>query len=141
MKDSTIKYLQLSIALREKLFNREKTREAQSYAFNDQIHQQELKQKIEQNQLQYRNRLNVYVLLAGLLILLLVAGGLWRRNIYRKKSFVLLQKQKQEIDNQKSKVEQTLEELKNTNPNLSNQKKWLHLVNLLPVLHMRYRTL
>ncbi|HEU5365017.1 MAG TPA: ATP-binding protein, partial [Hanamia sp.] len=130
MKDSTIKYLQLSIALREKLFNREKTREAQSYAFNEQIHQQELKQKIEQNQLQYRNRLNVYVLLAGLLILLLVAGGLWRRNIYRKRSFVLLQKQKQEIDNQKSKVEQTLEELKNTQSQLIQSEKMASLGEL-----------
>jgi signal transduction histidine kinase len=130
MKDSTIKYLQLSIALREKLFNREKTREAQSYAFNDQIHQQELKQKIEQNQLQYRNRLKVYVLLAGLLILLLAAGGLWRRNIYRKRSFVLLQKQKQEIDNQKSKVEQTLEELKNTQSQLIQSEKMASLGEL-----------
>ena len=130
MKDSTIKYLQLSIALREKLFSREKTREAQSYAFNEQIHQQELKQKIEQNQLQYRNRLNVYVLLAGLLILLLVAGGLWRRNIYRKRSFVLLQKQKQEIDNQKSKVEQTLEELKNTQSQLIQSEKMASLGEL-----------
>jgi signal transduction histidine kinase len=130
MKDSTIKYLQLSIALREKLFSREKTREAQSYAFNEQIHQQELKQKIEQNQLQYRNRLNVYVLLAGLLILLLVAGGLWRRNIYRKRSFVLLQKQKQEIDNQKSKVEQTLEELNNTQSQLIQSEKMASLGEL-----------
>ncbi|HET7118874.1 MAG TPA: ATP-binding protein [Hanamia sp.] len=130
MKDSTIKYLQLSIALREKLFSREKTREAQSYAFNEQIHQQELKQKIEQDQLQYRNRLNVYILLAGLLILLLVAGGLWRRNIYRKRSFVLLQKQKQEIDNQKSKVEQTLEELKNTQSQLIQSEKMASLGEL-----------
>jgi signal transduction histidine kinase len=130
MKDSTIKYLQLSIALREKLFNREKTREAQSYAFNEQIHQQELKQKIEQDQLQYRNRLNVYILLAGLLVLLLVAGGLWRRNIYRKRSFVLLQKQKQEIDNQKSKVEHTLEELKNTQSQLIQSEKMASLGEL-----------
>ena len=128
MKDSTIKYLQLSIALREKLFNREKTREAQSYAFNEQIHQQELQQKIEQDQLKYQNGLNVYILLAGLLILLLVAGGLWRRNIYRKRSFVLLQKQKQETDTQKSKVEQTLEELKTypipTHPIRKNGFAW-----------------
>src|SRR5665213_1722900 len=130
MKDSTIKYLQLSIALREKLFNREKTREAQSYAFNEQIHQQELQQKIEQDQLKYRNRLNVYILLASLLILLLVAGGLWRRNIYRKRSFVLLQKQKQETDTQKSKVEQTLEELKNTQSQLIQTEKMASLGEL-----------
>ena len=130
MKDNTIKYLKLSITLREKLFSREKTREVQSFAFNEQIHQQELKQKIEQDQLQYRNRLNVYILVAGLFILLLVAGGLWRRNIYRKKSFAMLQKQKQEIDNQKTKVELTLETLKATQSQLIQSEKMASLGEL-----------
>jgi C4-dicarboxylate-specific signal transduction histidine kinase len=60
----------------------------------------------------------------------LVAGGLWRRNIYRKRSFVLLQKQKQEIDNQKSKVEQTLEELNNTQSQLIQSEKMASLGEL-----------
>ncbi len=46
LRDSTIKYLKLSSSLREQLFSREKTREAQNIAFNEQIHQQELQQKL-----------------------------------------------------------------------------------------------
>ena len=68
----------------------------------------ELQQKLQQSESQYRNRLNIYMLAAGLLILLIVAGGLWRKNIYKQKSLSLLQKQKQEIDIQKNKVEETL---------------------------------
>jgi two-component system, NtrC family, sensor kinase len=94
------------------------------------LHQQELQQKIEQNKVEYKNRLNIYILLAGLLILLIVAGGLWRRNVYKQKSFVLLQKQKQEIDSQKQKVETTLEELKSTQVQLIQSEKMASLGEL-----------
>jgi signal transduction histidine kinase len=56
--------------------------------------------------------------------------GLWRRNIYRKKSFVLLQKQKQEIDDQKTKVEKTLDELKSTQSQLIQSEKMTSLGEL-----------
>jgi len=116
--DSTVKYMGLSILIKDSLFNREKVREVQDLSFNEQLRQQELQQKTEQNELQYRNHLNVHILLGGLIILLVVAVGLWRRNIFRQKSFVLLQKQKQETDAQKNKAEQTLEELRNTQSQL-----------------------
>ena len=40
--DSTIKYLKLSNSLKDSLFSRKKTREAQKFAFNEKLHQQEL---------------------------------------------------------------------------------------------------
>jgi signal transduction histidine kinase/Flp pilus assembly protein TadD len=128
--DSTLKYLKLTNNLKDSLFNQQKTREAQSFAFNEQFHQQELQQQLTQSKLQYRNRLNVYILLAGLLILLLVAGGLWRKNIYKQKSFALLQKQKQEIDLQKAKVEWSLHELKSTQAQLIHSEKMASLGEL-----------
>ena len=128
--DSTVKYMGLSILIKDSLFNREKVREVQDLSFNEQLHQQELQQKIEQNELQYRSRLKVYILLGGLIMLLVVAVGLWRRNVYRQKSFALLQKQKHEIDNQKNKVEQTLEELRNTQSQLIQSEKMASLGEL-----------
>jgi signal transduction histidine kinase len=104
--------------------------QVQSLTFNEQLSEQELQQKIEQSKLQYKSRLNIYILLAGLLILLIVAVGLWRWNIYRKKSFALLQKQKQETDTQKAKVEQTLEELKTTQAQLIQSEKMASLGEL-----------
>jgi two-component system, NtrC family, sensor kinase len=128
--DSTVKYMGMSILIKDSLFNREKVRQVQDVSFNEQLRQQELQQKIEQNELQYRNRLNIYILVAGLVILLIIAGGLWRRNIYRKKSFALLQKQKQEIDNQKQKVESALEDLKSTQAQLIQSEKMASLGEL-----------
>jgi two-component system, NtrC family, sensor kinase len=126
----SIKYYKLNKATYDSLFNQQKTREAQSFAFNEQLHQQDLQQKLEQADLVYRNRLNIYFLLAGLVILIIVAGGLWRRNIFKQKSFALLQKQKQETDNQKQKVEKTLEELKSTQAQLIQSEKMASLGEL-----------
>ena len=82
-----------------------------------------LQQTIQQTQLKYRNRLNVYILLAGLLILLIVALGLWRRNIYKQKSFALLQKQKEQIQS-------TLTQLKSTQSQLIQSEKMASLGEL-----------
>lgn len=130
ISDSTVRYLRLTINLKDSLFNQQKTREAQNFAFNEQLHQQKLQQIVQQTQLKYRNRLNVYILLSGLIVLVIVAGGLWRRNIFKQKSFALLQKQKEEIDIQKSKVEQTLKELINTQSQLIQSEKMASLGEL-----------
>jgi len=128
--DSAVKYMGLSILIKDSLFNREKVRQVQDVSFSEQLHQQELLQKIKQNDLRYRNRLNVYALLAVLIILLLLAGGLWRRNVYKQRSFALLQKQKQEIDIQKQKVESALSELKSTQNQLIQTEKMASLGEL-----------
>ena len=125
--DSTLKYLRLTISFKDSLFNQQKTREAEAYSFNERLHQQELNQKLEQSNLQYKSRLNNYALLAGLLVFVIVSVGLWRRNIFKQKSYSLLQKQKSETDSQKSKVEKTLEELRITQSQLIQQEKMASL--------------
>jgi signal transduction histidine kinase len=125
--DSLARYLDLTIAAKDSLFSQQKVMQVQSLTFNEQLSQQELQQKIEQNAIRYKNRLNIYILFASLLILLIVAAALWRRNIYRKKSYTLLQTQNQEIDNQKQKVESALEELKATQSQLIQSEKMASL--------------
>ncbi len=128
--DSAVEYMGRSIMIKDSLFNREKVREVQNVSFSEQLHQQELQQRVKQNELQYRNRLNVYILFAGVIILSLAAVGLWRRNVYKQKSFALLQKQKREIDVQKERVEKTLEELKSTQAQLIQSEKMASLGEL-----------
>ena len=123
INDSTLKYLKLTINLKDSLFNQQKTREAQGFAFNEQLHQQELKQKLEQENAQYRSRLNIYLLLGGLLILSILAVGLWRRNIFKQKSFALLQKQKEQIQD-------ALTQLKSTQSQLIQSEKMASLGEL-----------
>ena len=121
--DSALRYMQIMLVAKDSLFSQAK----QNLYFNEQLHQQEIHQKIEQEQSADRNRQNIIVLLAGLTIILIIAIGLWRKNIYKQKSYAILQKQKQEIDIQKGKVEHTLDELKTTQQQLIQSEKMASL--------------
>jgi signal transduction histidine kinase len=124
--DSALKYTQIMMVAKDSLFSQAK----QNLAFNEQMYQQDLQQKIEQEQLTSRNRQNNIVLLSGLVIGLIVSVGLWRRNIYKQRSYSILQEQKQEIDTQKTKVEKTLEELRSTQAQLIQSEKMASLGEL-----------
>jgi signal transduction histidine kinase len=128
--EEALKYYKLVIESNDNLYNQDKQRQILSYQFNEQLHQQELQQQLTQANLAYRNRLNDYFLLGGLVILIIVAGGLWRRNVFKQRSYALLQKQKQETDFQKTKVEKTLEELRSTQAQLIQSEKMASLGEL-----------
>jgi len=124
--DSTLKYTQIMMVAKDSLFSQAK----QNLSFNERLHQQELQEIMEQEHLASRNRQNIIILLSGLLIILIVAIGLWRKNIYKQKSYALLQKQKQEIDFQKTKVENALSDLKSTQAQLIQSEKMASLGEL-----------
>jgi signal transduction histidine kinase len=126
VNDSALKYMQIMMIAKDSLFSQAK----QNLYFNEQSHQQELQQKIQQQQLVSKNRQNMIFLLSGLIIVLVVAIGLWRRNIYKQRSYLVLEKQKQEIDIQKAKTEKTLEELRTTQTQLIQQEKMVSLGEL-----------
>jgi signal transduction histidine kinase len=129
-KDSVIYYQKLAISLKDRLFDRQRTREAQNVIFDERMRQEKVQQQLAQANLVYKNRLNIYFLVGGLVVLVIVAGGLWRRNVYKQRSYALLQQQKQEIDIQKAKVEKTLAELKSTQTQLIQQEKMASLGEL-----------
>lgn len=124
--DSAYKYLKTAISLKDSLFNREKTMAFQNLAFKEQEKQKE----IEASKLQYQNRLKTYSLLGILFTILAIAVILFRNNRQRQKAFALLQKQKQQIDLQKAKVEYALEELKVTQTQLIQSEKMASLGEL-----------
>jgi signal transduction histidine kinase len=124
--DSTLKYLRVSISLKDSLFNRGKTIAIQNLAFKEEQKQKE----IAASKLKYQNRLKMYALLGGLAALLVIAFILLRNNRRKQKAFALLQKQKQEIDIQKAKVEKTLDELKRTQAQLVQSEKMASLGEL-----------
>jgi signal transduction histidine kinase len=122
-----LKYYNLAMEANNNLYNQDRQRQLLSYQFNEQLRQQELQQQLEKANLLYRSRLNIYFLLGGLVILIIVAGGLWRRNIFKQRSYALLQNQKQETDFQKTKAEKTLEELRSTQAQLIHSEKMASL--------------
>jgi signal transduction histidine kinase len=111
-KDSTLKYYKMSLQLNEKMFDREKIREAQSLAFNEKIHQQELKEQNEKEQ----NRIKIYGLLGLSVIFLVIVFFLWRNNQQKQKA--------------KSKIEQAYDDLKTTQQQLIQSEKMASLGEL-----------
>ncbi len=124
--DSAFKYMKTSLGLRDSLFNREKTTAFQNLAFKEQEKQKE----IEASKLQYQNQLKLNAVLGILFTVLAIVGILFRNNRQRKKAFMLLQKQKEQTDLQKTKVEQALEDLKVTQTQLIQSEKMASLGEL-----------
>jgi len=124
--DSTVKYLKLIIALKDKFFNQENEREIENISFNERLTEQE---QLQQQQ-QLQNKIKLYSLLAALIIFLVIAFILYRNNKHKQKAYSLLQRQKQEINTQKEKVEQTLRELEITQAQLIQSEKMASLGEL-----------
>ncbi|WP_435356371.1 tetratricopeptide repeat-containing sensor histidine kinase [Emticicia sp. SJ17W-69] len=126
IKDSTIKYLKISETLRNNLFNRQKIREAQAFAFNEKLHQQKLSTQIQENQ----NKIKLYVLLVIIIASLGVVFLLWRNNQHKQKANNLLSRQKEEINLQREKAEKALIQLKATEAQLIQSEKLASLGEL-----------
>jgi signal transduction histidine kinase len=119
ISDSTLKYLKLTIGIKDSLYSRQKEREVQNIAFNEQLNEQELQKQKEQAE----TRLKMFALMALLCGLLVIAVLQWRNNSHRQRAFNLLQSQKQETDLQKAKAEHALAELRCTQTQLIQSEK------------------
>ena len=125
-QDSAFKYQGIMLAMKDSLFSREKVKQMENLSFNEQIRQQEIVTEREQ----FQNKIKMYALLAVIVVFLVIAFILWRNNKHKQKAYALLQKQKQEIDIQRSKAEKTLEELRTTQAQLIQSEKMASLGEL-----------
>ncbi len=121
-----IRYYKISMAIKDSLYNQEKISRVNGLVFDAQLREQEL----QATQVKYQNRLKMYGLLAVVGSFLSIALFLWRGNQRRKKAYALLQKQNQEIDIQKERLQQTLKELRSTQALLIQQGKMASLGEL-----------
>lgn len=90
-KDSAVKYLELSVALNNELFNLEKERDIQNLTFNEQLRQEEI---VKERQ-QFQSKLRLYAILTVGAVLLAIGLQHWRHNQQREKAYLQLQEQKQ----------------------------------------------
>jgi len=125
-KDSLLKYMELSHNFKDSFYSKEKDKELQNITFNEQLKRQEM----IATQVKYKSKVQLIALASGLLVVVLIAGMLWRNNRHRKKAYKLLQTQKQETDFQKVKVEQAFDELKSTQAQLIQSEKMASLGEL-----------
>lgn len=106
-KDSTIKYLELSVALNNKLFALEKERDIQNLTFNEQLRQEE----IERERQQFRSQIRLYGILTVGAVLLGIGLLHWRHNQQREKAKLLLQEQKQRTRQEQLKADLKIQQI------------------------------
>lgn len=123
MPDSAYKYLQLSYALKDSLYNTEKIRQFQTLNFNEATRKQQLEQQSREEKRRYETKIKMYGLIGIITGVAILALILYRNNRQKQKANVMLETQKQEI-------EATLGELKNTQRQLIQSEKMASLGEL-----------
>jgi two-component system, NtrC family, sensor kinase len=117
--DSALQYINIYYPLRDSMYNMEKVRQAQYLAFTDSERQREM----EAQKTAYHNNLQFYLLLLIITFLLVLAIVFWRNNQSKQKANLLLQNQKEQIQN-------TLKKLKLTQQQLIQSEKMASLGEL-----------
>ena len=121
--DSAYKYLHLSVAVKDSLYNSDKIRQFQALTINEAARRQQLEQQSREAKQQYDAKVKMYGLLTGLIVILIIALILYRNNKQKQSANTLLQSQKKEI-------EKTLGELKSTQSQLIQSEKMASLGEL-----------
>lgn len=117
--DSAFKYLELSVTTKDSLFNVEQVKKVQ----NLKLQEQQRQQSIVAARVEYQNKIKLYALIFASLILLLIALVLWHHNKQKQKAYTLLQQQK-------TKTDEALNELKSTQAQLIQSEKMASLGEL-----------
>jgi two-component system NtrC family sensor kinase len=124
--DSALKYLKITLAVRDSVFNTARIQQIEMLDFDEQQRQKELAAAKEKLQ----NQVKLYSVLAALAIFLLITIIQYRNNRNKQKANLLLKKQKNETDIQKAKVEKAYEELQSTQKQLVQSEKMASLGEL-----------
>jgi two-component system NtrC family sensor kinase len=112
LPDSALKYQDIMLAAKDSAFSKEKIKQMENFAFDEQMRQQAIIEK----QAQYRNSVKMYSLVAVVGVFLVLAIILWRNN-----------RHKQQANEQ---IQKTLAELKATQTQLIQSEKMASLGEL-----------
>ncbi len=124
--DSALRYLRIAQAAKDSIFS-----QRQLQKFQRQIAENEQRQRdAEAARLKYQEHVKLYASLAAFIVFLLLSGILYRNNRQQKKANALLVHQRKEIEIQRTKAEDALEELKATQSQLVQREKMASLGEL-----------
>jgi len=88
------KYFKLTTEAKDSLFSQDKVKQLLSISFDEKQRQQDIAEAKDQ----YQNKVRIYALAAGLVILMLLSFIFWRNSRQRQAANHLLQKQKEDIE-------------------------------------------
>ncbi|MBC7935028.1 MAG: two-component sensor histidine kinase [Rhizobacter sp.] len=109
--DSAYKYLQHFVVLKDSLHNFSKIAEAQNFAFNQTLTDQQVAQGKKEAEQQLKNKIRLYVL-AGVIAFILLATFLLMRNLRNKRrANIVLTQQKEEIQTSLAALKETQAQL------------------------------
>jgi two-component system NtrC family sensor kinase len=114
--DSAFKYLETLVAAKDSLFNQNKNQQLQTILFNEKLQEQQNKAEDER----FKNQVKMYIMAAGLVVLLVVCILLWW-NVRRKLQVNRL------LNEQGGKMQKTLTEIKTLKAQLSRKEKMASL--------------
>jgi len=123
--DSALKYVKLMLTS-DSIFNQQKVQQFVGLLSDEK--QRSVKEQAARQQ--YKDRIRIYSLLIALVIFSLIAFLLYRNNKQNQKANKVLQLQKEEIEQQRTKAEATLEELKSAQEQLIQSEKMASLGEL-----------
>ncbi|MEJ7738415.1 MAG: tetratricopeptide repeat protein [Chitinophagaceae bacterium] len=121
-----LQYFKMAMAVRDSVFNSEKAKQTQRLEFME----KERRESIEDARREYTNKVRLYALLSAMGLFLLLAIIFYRNNRIKQRANEVLNRQKQEIDHQRSKAENALEELRSTQAQLVQREKMASLGEL-----------
>jgi two-component system NtrC family sensor kinase len=121
-----LRYYKIAATAKDNLYGAEKVQKLQTMTLDE----QERQQKVEADKINYQNKVRQYALFAGLAVFLIIALILYRSNRNKQKANALLQNQRDEIDRQKSKLQQSLDNLKSAQAQLIQSEKMASLGEL-----------
>ena len=124
--DSAFHYQELAARANDSVWGPTKINQLQLLILDEQQRQQDQKTKEEH----FKNNVKLYSSLAGAMVLLLLAGILYRNNQQKHKANRLLHQQKEEINHQRHNAEKALAELKSTQAQLIQKEKMASLGEL-----------
>jgi two-component system, NtrC family, sensor kinase len=126
MPDSALKYMKAMMAIRDTIFNSAKLQQVALLNFDEGQRQRDIAVAKER----YRNQVRFYALISAVIIFLLLSAILYRNNRNKQRANAILEFQKKEIDQQRTKAEQTLKELRSTQKQLIQAEKMASLGEL-----------
>jgi len=126
--DSSYKYQGLALTAKDSIYKAtvKSLNDFQKLSFQAQLHEQELEKEKDAIQ----SKIRTYVLLAGITVLLLLAGIFYRNNRQKQKVNNVLSQQKEEIESQRDNLENALIDLKTTQTQLIQSEKMASLGEL-----------